>query len=239
MKVLVVGASRGSGAAVAEELAGQGHEVTAFARSGAADGSPSRGTVRWQLGDATDPRAVAKAVAGQDAVVVTLGISDSPFAVRLGLRTSTPRDVRSRGTATVVEAMRDAGVPRLVVQSTYGIGDTFARLPLSLKLFFRLVIAPQVADHVRQEEIVRSSGLDWTIIRPVLLTDDPVDRTAPQAASVRTDDRVDTMSISRGQLSQVLAEAVGRSAWVGSTLSVSASPGRVEISSSVSPGQSQ
>lgn len=56
--------------------------------------------------------------------MVTLGIPDNPFRVRLTRRASSALDVRSAGTANVVRAMADTGVRRLVVQSTYGIGET-------------------------------------------------------------------------------------------------------------------
>jgi len=214
MNVLVVGASRGSGAAAVRQLAEAGHTVTAFARS-----APERSTedVRQVAGDVMDPDALGKAMVGQDAVVVALGISDNPITVRLLRRASTPLDVRSRGTAQVVEAMRAAGVRRLVVQSTYGIGDTYATMPLALKAFFSLVIRPQVKDHVRQEALVRSSGLDWTVVRPVVLNDDATET----PAKVDLHDRAASMKLSRNQLAQVLAEAVGREDWDRQTLTVS------------------
>ena len=215
MNVLVVGASRGSGAAAVQELLKAGHLVTAFARS--ASGEPETDAVRRLAGDVMDADALAKAMVGQDAVVVALGISDSPVAVRLLRRANTRLDVRSQGTAKVIDAMRAAGIRRLVVQSTYGIGETYARLPLSLKAFFSLVIKPQVADHVRQEELVRGSGLDWTLVRPVVLHDGAVD--AP--AKVDLADQVASMKVSRTQLAKVLAEAVGRDTWHEQTLSVS------------------
>ena len=162
-------------------------------------------------GDVLDDDALAKAMVGQDAVVVTLGISDNPLTVLLLRRASTPLDVRSRGTAKVIDAMRAAGVRRLIVQSTYGIGETYRKLPLSLKFFLSLVIRPQVADHVRQEALVRGSGLDWTVVRPVVLHDVATD--AP--AQVDLDDQVASMKVSRDQLARVLADAVDRDDWHG------------------------
>ena len=216
MNVLVVGASRGSGAAAVRALVQAGHLVTAFARSTPAE--PAGGGVRHVTGDVLDDDALAKAMVGQDAVLVTLGISDNPITVRLLRRATSALDVRSRGTAKVIDAMRAAGTRRLVVQSTYGIGETYANLPLSLKAFFTLVIRPQVADHVRQEALVRDSGLDWTVVRPVVLDDEPAD--AP--AKVDLDDHVVSMKVSRTQLARVLADAVDRDDWNGRTLSVSA-----------------
>lgn len=125
MRVLVVGASRGSGAATVRELVSCGHEVTGFARSAPVQAVPGADYV---AGDVMDAEALGTVVVGQDAVVVTLGISDNPISVRLFRRASTPLDVRSVGTARVVQAMQETGVGRLVVQSTYGIGDTYERL---------------------------------------------------------------------------------------------------------------
>ena len=215
MNVLVVGASRGSGAAAVRALVQAGHLVTAFARS--EPPSAQGDAVRYVVGDVLDADPLAKAMVGQDAVVVTLGISDNPITVRLLRRATSPLEVRSQGTARVIDAMRTAGVRRLVVQSTYGIGETYANLPLSLKAYLTLVIRPQVADHVRQEELVRNSGLDWTVVRPVVLDDDPTE--AP--ATVDLEDRVSSMKVSRTQLARVLTEAVDRPHWHGRTLSVS------------------
>lgn len=213
MKVLVVGSSRGVGAEVVTALAERGHLVTSFART--ATGGDDR--VRTIAGDVLDADDVAKAMVGQDAVVVSLGIPDNPFKVRLTRRASSPLDVRSAGTANVLQAMQEQGVRRLVVLSVYGIGDTYAQLPFALKAFFALAIRPQVRDHERQEAAVRGSGLDWTIVRPVVLHDEPVD--AP--AHVGLDDRVPAMRVSRRQVADVIADGLERDEWVGRVLSVS------------------
>lgn len=213
MKVLVVGASRGTGAELVDELAQRGHVVTAFSRR--AEGDDPR--VTYHRGDVLDADAVTKAVAGQDAVVVTLGIPDNPFRVRLTRRASSRLDVRSAGTAIVVRAMAETGIRRLVVQSTYGIGETYRELPLTLKALLTIAIRPQVTDHELQEATVRASDLDWTIVRPVVLH--TAERPAP--ASVRLDDRVDAMRVSRRQVARVEADAIVRNEWIGRVLSVS------------------
>lgn len=218
MDILVVGASRGSGAAVVRALAGEGHRVTAFARSAnTADLGLGNDDVIRVDGDVMDDDALDKAMVGQDAVVVTLGISDNPIAVRFR-RSSTPLDVRSEGTRRVIEAMQRADVRRLVVQSTYGLGETRRRLSWQLKAFFSLVIAPQLRDTERQEEIVHASNLDWTLIRPVALTDESAD--AP--AHVDPYDDIVGFEVSRTQVANVVAEALVDATTVGRTLSVSA-----------------
>ena len=211
MNVLVVGASRGTGAALVDELVQRGHLVTAYARHA---GDDER--VRQVAADVLDPESLGKAMIGQDAVAVTLGIPDNPFRVRLTRRASSRLDIRSAGTRAVVEAMRQHGVRRLVVQSTYGIGETYRQLPLALKAFFTLGIRPQVDDHEHQEALVRESGLDWTIVRPTVLHDDPTE----EPAYVGTDDRAPTMRVARRQVARVEADAVERAELAGRVLTV-------------------
>jgi nucleoside-diphosphate-sugar epimerase len=212
MRVLVVGASRGTGAELVAELVERGHVVTAYSRQ---PGTHPDG-VRTVTGDVLDADALGKAMVGQDAVAVTLGIPDNPFRVRLTRRASSRLDVRSAGTRAVLDAMREHGVRRLVVQSTYGIGDTYRHLPLALKAFFSLAIRPQVDDHERQEQMVRESGLDWTIVRPTVLHDEPTG----QPAHVSTDDRLPTMKVSRRQVARVEADALEDAARASQVLSV-------------------
>lgn len=216
MKVLVVGASRGSGLAVVRRLVTDGHEVTAFGRTVAAAAFPDG--VRVEQGDVGDTTALDRAVAGQDAVVVTLGISDNAVKVRLLRRASTPLDVRSSGTRAVVAAMRRHHVDRLVVQTTIGAHESFSSLSPTWKAMFRVVLADQLRDSERQEDVVRSSGLRWTLIRPVSLDD----ATEPSQVVVSSTGEVASMKVSRAQVAGVVADSLGSDERIGQTLAVSA-----------------
>ncbi|WP_116449414.1 NAD(P)-dependent oxidoreductase [Blastococcus litoris] len=214
MRVLVVGATGGSGRAAVAALLAEGHEVTAFARR-AGEVFGGRDDVRPVDGDATSAADVDRAVRGQDAVVVTLGIAESALRVRLRGSRGTPLDVRSRGTATVVAAMQRHGARRLVVQSSYGVGETRSLLPFSSRLVFALVLRPQIADHEEQERIVRASGLDWTLVQPVYLTD------GDEPAAVSTTGGTETMTVSRRAVGGVLARLAAGGDDVGRCVSVS------------------
>src|SRR5262245_37119503 len=91
MKVLVVGSTGGSGRAAVEWLLAEGHEVTAFARQPERIANRSE-RLRLCGGDALDLGDVERAVRGQDAVIVTLGISENPLRVRFFGPASTPID---------------------------------------------------------------------------------------------------------------------------------------------------
>lgn len=220
MKVLVVGASGGSGLAATRSLLARGCEVSAFARHPETLPQPA-GAFTRVAGDATRVADIERAVAGHDAVVVTLGISESALRVRLLGSAHTAMDVRSRGTRHVVEAMHRHGVRRLVVQTSYGVGATRARLPWVFRLMFALLLRPQIQDTERQEEAVRASGLDWVLVQPVNLTDE--DTAAPAFASPDGDYR--SMKVSRRQVGDFLADAVLADRYVGSSVALSAFPG--------------
>lgn len=111
--------------------------------------------------------------------------------------------------------MRQHGVGRLVVQSSYGVGPTRDRLPLSSRLVFAALLRPQIADHERQEELVRASGLDWTVVQPVYLTDGSEEATCSPAGDVRG------WRVSRAALGGVLAGTAADPGLAGTTLAVS------------------
>ncbi|GEK23592.1 NAD(P)-dependent oxidoreductase [Cellulomonas xylanilytica] len=213
MKVLVVGATGGSGRAAVTELVRRGHDVTALSRH-----ASSLPGVRGIDGDATDAALVGRLVEGQDVVVVTLGISESAVRVRLRGPSATPLDIRSRGTRTVLTAMRRHGVRRVVVQTSYGTGPTGAGLPLATRLVFALLLRPQIADTERQGAELRASGLDWVEVQPVNLTDEPW--AGPPMTSTAGD--IDGMRVSRAQVGWFLAQAVEDPTLARQTVAVSA-----------------
>ncbi|WP_277369667.1 NAD(P)-dependent oxidoreductase [Rhodococcus rhodochrous] len=214
MKVLAIGATGGSGRVAVSALLERGHDVTALVRNPDTAGSfGDRVTV--VTGDAVRDSDVERAVHGQEAVVVTLGIHENPVRVRLRGPARTPLDVRSRGTRTVVDAMRRHGARRLIVQTSYGTGPTRDRLPARYRLMFRALLGPQITDTERQDALVRSSDLEWTIVQPVNLTDGDDDE-----ATV-SDGDVSSWAVPRRAVGRVLADLIDRPEYAGATVAVS------------------
>lgn len=201
MNVLVVGATGGSGRAAVEALAARGHAVTAMVRQPGAQTFPAG--VRVMHGDVVRPADVDHCVRGQDAVVVALGIRENAMRVRLLGSAGTPMNVRSQGTAEIIAAMYRHGVEKLVVQTSYGVGETRALLPAKWRLIFALLLKPQIADTELQQARVCASRLRWVVAQPVALTDEH-DAPAPLAA---VDGRVRGMAISRHSVATFLADA--------------------------------
>jgi hypothetical protein len=133
--------------------------VTAVTRH--PDGIPPRAGLQVAQGDAADPGAASVAVAGSDAVVSALG---APYSRR-------PVSLYSAGTASIITAMRDHGLRRLVVAGTAAADPVYHG---SNSLLFSRVMEPLFMrrpgrtvydDNRRMEAAVQASGLDWTIVR--------------------------------------------------------------------------
>ncbi|MBK1721183.1 3-beta hydroxysteroid dehydrogenase [Thiocystis violacea] len=209
MKVVVFGATGKAGRTVALNLLAAGHEVTAFARDPAKFSAHTYTGLAIIKGDALNADDVASAVTGQDAVIVSLGDSLDPIVLklgaRLGIKRNTPPNICEVGTANVIAAMEAASVKRLICVTSYGVGDTRDRLSQVFKLWFRaLQLGEQLADKERQEQLVKASSLDWTLIQPVGLTDGAA--TGRWVASTSGDRRKRT--VSRVDLADFIAQVL-------------------------------
>jgi len=111
--------------------------------------------------------------------------------------------LRSEGTRNIVQAMQAVGVRRLICQTTLGVGESWGNLNLLWKtVMFRGLLRRAFDDHVRQEEIVRSSGLDWTIVRPGAFTDG--ERTGRYHIGFPGTDRSVELRISRSDVADAM-----------------------------------
>ena len=168
LKLVVIGASRGTGKAIVEEALSRGHYVSAVARNPKvlALEDPRLSPI---AADVTDPKSLEGIFWGAHAVVIALGST-------IGALRKDPT-LFSRGTEHVLAAMRTAQIRRVVVLSSNGTGDSRMQLPFLVRwLVADGLLKPAFADHDRQEQVVRASALDWTIVRPGKLTGGPAKR---------------------------------------------------------------
>lgn len=124
LNVLVIGASGGTGKAAVNELLRAGHRVTAFSRH-ASSTFQATDQLCVHDGDVMQSTDLDAAMADQQVVIVALGISENPLRVRLFGTARTPGNVRSAGTQQVIRAMQKHNITRLIVQSSYGVGETW------------------------------------------------------------------------------------------------------------------
>ncbi len=157
MKLIVFGATGGTGRQLVERGLAAGHEVTAFVRRPAAV-TLRHERLRVAQGDVLQPETVAAAMRGQDAVLSAIG----PAAG------SKPGVLISSGTRNIVSAMKAHGVKRLVFESGLMVGDArgMGFVKRLLIAFFRRLNQALYLDKVLAEQIIRESGLDWVVVRP-------------------------------------------------------------------------
>jgi putative NADH-flavin reductase len=174
VKLTIVAATGGIGCQLLEQAIAAGHDVTAVARK-----PQDLAVARAVAADlaSVDPAALQPAVAGADAVLSALGP-----------RTKADAGVAARGTKVITQAMRAAGVRRIIVVSAAPIGTIPSpgrphprRHDPGDGFIIRYVADPVVkralreryADLARMEDILHASDLDWTAVRPPRLTDKP------------------------------------------------------------------
>lgn len=160
-KIIIFGATGTIGQQLVEQATQSKNTVTAFVRN-PKKLQKAENSLKIHEGDVLNYANVLSAVKGQDVVIVALG------AGRQG-------KVRSVGTKNIIEAMKDAGVKRLICQSTLGTGDSNQTLNFFWKnIMFGWFLKEAFLDHEEQERLVRDSGLAYTIVRPGAFTNGPL-----------------------------------------------------------------
>jgi len=166
-KVLIIGASRGIGLETVKAALFAGHNVRALARSAARIPIQNPGLDRV-AGNALDSSAIRSNLDGVDVVVQTLGVDVAPRSIFE--RTT----LFSQSTRIIVDAMKAAGVKRLIAVTGLGAGNSRGHGGIIYdSVVFPLLLKRVYDDKDVQEWIIKSSGLDWTIVRPGLLTNRP------------------------------------------------------------------
>ena len=159
LRLLVVGATGGTGRELVAQARERGHEVTAFVRDPEAL-RIAHPRLKVTRGDVLDFATVEAAVPGHDAVLCALGHR----------RYFPPARILSEGTRNLLRAMEAHGTRRFVCETALGIGDSAGRMGLAYTLFIIPVILPfYYWDKLRQERLIAASPVPWVIVRPALL----------------------------------------------------------------------
>jgi putative NADH-flavin reductase len=171
MKILILGITGRTGSLVAAEAIKRGHKVVGIARDRSKVAVKEAEIIE---GTPYDYGTVQKAIDGCDSVISTLNIY--PQTQGLFGKIKTPLDSMSLSIKNTVILMEEKGIKRIVVMTALGVGNSIKQLPGFYSFLVKVTnIKHAYTDHDRQEKVLEKSSLDWTVVRPVGLTDNNED----------------------------------------------------------------
>lgn len=204
MKIVLFGATGRTGRLLLQGAVQRGWTVTAAVRDPGKlkDVPPGVDVVRIE---ARDGESIARAIAGHDVVVSALGGE--------GLSRS---DVLTTAMRHLVAGMRQHGVRRIVWIASAGIDG---EIPAPFGWLVQFILRHVLADHRGAVDQLRGSDLEWTVLRPMGLTDGPLTRDVRTALEgIPRGGR----NISRADLAHIVLEAIASGAYLRQAPSVSA-----------------
>ncbi|HEX8924696.1 MAG TPA: SDR family oxidoreductase [Terriglobales bacterium] len=201
MILAIFGATGPTGLQLVQQALEAGHFVRALVRN------PSRMTIthsglRVVMGDVLDVEACRKTLLGSEGALSCLGSRNLFKNVK----------VVSRGTRNIMSTMKQMGLQRFVMESAYGASESYALAATSMKLVVSTILAAPYADKNIIEPEIKASGLDWTIVRPVALTN------GPRTGKYRIGDDLQLGAgtrISRADVVEFMLREFGEKKWVG------------------------
>jgi len=158
-KVLIFGATGGTGQELVKQALEHKYAVSAFVRSPQKI-KLSNANLKIIKGDVLNYTDVLKATNNQDVVFCNLGM---PASDKSTLRTD--------GTCNIIKAMEERNISRFICQTSLGFGDSKEILPWHMKyIIVPFLLKNAFKDHEMQEYKIEKSKLEWTIVRPGNMT---------------------------------------------------------------------
>ena len=159
MNVLILGSTGASGKEIIKKLLEKEHAVTALARD------PSKLDIKDERlfvfkGNVLEPGSWVNHLDNKDAVISALGVGKSLKS----------KDLISKSVDIVLPAMKEKNIKRLIFLSAFGVGETYKQASFIQKFVFGTFLKNLYADKKKADEKIMQSGLEWTLVYPVLLT---------------------------------------------------------------------
>lgn len=198
--VLVAGATGQTGKLIVTALLREGYTVRAMSRSAKRAASLGEG-VEPAVGDVTDPASLSAAMKGVDAVLSAIG-------GRWPIGSNGFKAVDWEGNRALIDAAKAAGANRFILMSGGSAGrDGF---------LYSLPIAPYPWK-AKSEAHLRNSGLDYTVVAPGGLRDEPAGMFGVRMAL--RDDYIVGL-INRADVAEVMVASLMDDSTIGTTITL-------------------
>lgn len=157
MNITIFGSTGPLGIELIKQALSAGHKVVAYARSADKLIDLKHEQLSVVIGNLSNRSEIERAVTGADAVISALGPKGKAAANEL-----------SYGVETIIQSMKKTGGKRLIALSTGSVRDPQDRFDLKYSMLvamIRTTVNSAYKEIIRSGELVRSSGLDWTLVR--------------------------------------------------------------------------
>lgn len=210
MKITVFGATGKTGKEVVKQALELGYEIKAFVRN------PEKMDITNEKltlvkGDVTNPENVDQAIEGVDGVIVALGASPDMQA----------DIVMEQGTRNIMSTMKKHNVKRIIVQSSYAMSGSAEGVAFMKEMGMGdeqiTMVQPVLDDKAKQEDAIRNSGLEYTIVRPLMLNDEQ------KKGEYRVGETLDIKvgdAISRADVADFMLKDLTENKFVGKTVTL-------------------
>lgn len=218
MHILIIGATGRNGSIALQESLSRNHTITALARNPSAlTTRPNLTIVKGTPSSQSDLEHALTTPRVPDVIITTLNqrrVTESPFAA---LHPETTPDLLTAAMTTLLKALAAVGpatVPKLVVNSSQGVGPSWNSMNLPTKLIFKHgAMSIALADHENLDKVVRESGLKFVMPRPCRLVEGPATNVKVWSDCGKGSPWMS--SISRGSVGKWLVDAAESSEWDG------------------------
>ena len=211
MQILVLGATGGTGRWLVTRALDQGYDVTALVRNPASLKFKHE-RLKVVKGDVGNQAALTEAMVGSGAVISTLG---KGLKLRDLVEINKPVNFYSGSAKQIIETMEKSKVKRFIGLTSMATNPNPIKTSVSNKMFF-YVLKEAFLDMRRMEEIVRASSLDWTIVRPSNLSNQP-----PQGSyKLGTDYNIELTKIGRTDLAGFLLDTLSGNEYLNKAVSI-------------------
>ena len=210
-KLLVLGGSGRTGVHILQQAASRGHAVRALVRRREAGRAPSG--VEFVTGTPEKLDDLRAAMRGVGAIIVAHNnsrASDNPWARQLSSPSFMTDSARN-----VLTVMGEQHLRRVVFVSAVGVGDSWKTVPLAFRALIKLSnIKIGYADHDGVDALVRASSSEWTLVRPVGLSDKTAGSLGPLHTTEVGGAKPGTFGVTRHEVATFCLDCVDKNEWV-------------------------